>query len=226
MKYNNSINKMWLGVLLMFVMTLSAYAQKTQTYKGVVLDETEQPVIGAAVKVVGTTIGVITDFDGKFSLQVPEGKVVEVTFVGYAPQKISDLKKTTIILKEDAQLLEEVVVVGYGTQKKAHLTGAIATVPMDDIQDLSGGGLASSLSGMVNGLSVSGGQSRPGENARIYIRDTNSLGEVGSTAQEPLYVIDGYIYPNDVKIGNSTENLGATAFNNLDPSVIESISVL
>ena len=59
MKYNNSINKMWLGVLLMFVMTLSAYAQKTQTYKGVVLDETEQPVIGAAVKVVGTTIGVI-----------------------------------------------------------------------------------------------------------------------------------------------------------------------
>ncbi|HCK25527.1 MAG TPA: SusC/RagA family protein, partial [Bacteroides graminisolvens] len=226
MKYNNSINKMWLGVLLMFVMTLSAYAQKTQTYKGVVLDETEQPVIGAAVKVVGTTIGVITDFDGKFSLQVPEGKVVEVTFVGYAPQKISDLKKTTIILKEDAQLLDEVVVVGYGTQKKAHLTGAIATVPMDDIQDLSGGGLASSLSGMVNGLSVSGGQSRPGENARIYIRDTNSLGEVGSTAQEPLYVIDGYIYPNDVKIGNSTENLGATAFNNLDPSVIESISVL
>ena len=97
---------------------------------------------------------------------------------------------------------------------------------MDDIQDLSGTGLASSLSGMVNGLSVSGGQARPGENARIYIRDTNSLSDIGSTAQEPLYVIDGYIYPNDMKVGNTTENLGAVAFNNLDPSVIESISVL
>ncbi|MBP1614479.1 MAG: TonB-dependent Receptor Plug Domain protein [Bacteroidetes bacterium] len=226
MKYNNSIIKRYLGVFLVFCVTLSAYSQKIQTYKGVVLDEAEQPIIGAAVKVVGTTIGVITDFDGKFSLSVPEGKTVEITFVGYVPQKISDFKKATIILKEDAQLLDEVVVVGYGTQKKAHLTGAIATVPMSDIQDLSGAGLASSLNGMVNGMSVSGGQSRPGENARIYIRDTSSLGDIGSTAQEPLYVIDGYIYPNDVKVGNSTENLGATAFNNLDASVIESISVL
>ncbi|WP_071146265.1 SusC/RagA family TonB-linked outer membrane protein [Bacteroides ihuae] len=226
MKYNNSIIKMCLGIFLVFVLTLSAHAQKTQTYKGVVLDEAEQPIIGAAVKVVGTTIGVITDFDGKFSLSVPEGKIVEVTFVGYVPQKISDFKKATIILKEDAQLLDEVIVVGYGTQKKAHLTGAISTVSMNDIQDLSGGGLASSLSGMVNGLSVSGGQSRPGENARIYIRDTKSLGDVNSDSQEPLYVIDGYIYPNDMKVGNSSENLGAAAFNNLDPSVIESISVL
>lgn len=213
-------------VLLAFVLALPAVAQKVQTYKGVVLDEVGVPVIGATIKVEGTTQGTITDFDGKFELEVPEGKPVEISYIGYVPQKITNLKLTKIVLKEDSQQLEEVVVVGYGTQKKAHLTGAIATVPMDDIQDLSSGGLASSLSGMVNGLSVSGGESRPGENARIYIRNSDAFGQVGSTAQEPLFVIDGFVYPNDVKIGNTKENAGATAFNNLDPSVIESISVL
>ena len=132
----------------------------------------------------------------------------------------------TIKLVADDKTLQEVVVVGYGTQKKAHLTGSVANIPTDDIQDLANGGLAASLGGLVNGLSVSGGDSRPGESARIMIRDTNSLGEVGSTAQQPLFVIDGYIYPNDVKVGNVTQNLGAEAFNNLDASEVESISVL
>lgn len=225
MKYNNII-KLYLGIFLAFVITSMAYGQKTQTYNAIVVDELGEPVIGATVKVLGTSMGIITDLDGKFSLSVPEGRIVEISYIGYVTQKISDLKQTRIVLREDATQLDEVVVVGYGTQKKAHLTGAIATVPMDEIQDLSSGGLASALSGMVNGLSVSGGQSRPGENARIYIRDTNSLSEIGSTAQEPLYVIDGYIYPNDVKVGNITQNLGAEAFNNLDASMVESISVL
>jgi TonB-linked SusC/RagA family outer membrane protein len=207
-------------------MTSMMYAQKTLTYTAVVVDEADEPVIGATVKVPGTSTGIITDLNGRFSLLVPEGKTVEISFVGYITEKISDFSKTRIVLKEDSKQLEEVVVVGYGTQKKAHLTGAISTVPMDEIQDLSSGGLAGTLSGLVNGLSVSGGQARPGENARIYIRDTNSLSEVGSTAQEPLYVIDGYIYPNDVKVGNVVENLGAVAFNNLDASAVESISIL
>jgi TonB-linked SusC/RagA family outer membrane protein len=86
--------------------------------------------------------------------------------------------------------------------------------------------LGTALSGLVNGLSVSGGDARPGENASIYVRDTKSLGDVGVTAQEPLFVIDGIVYPNDVKVGSTTQNLGAETFNNLDPSVVESISVL
>ena len=225
MKYNN-IFKFSLSIILAFMMSLSAYAQENQTFSAVVLDEIGEPIIGASVKVLETSTGIITDLDGRFSVVVPKGGTVEISFVGYTPIKIKDFKQTKIVLKEDAMLLDEVVVVGYGTQKKAHLTGAISTVPMDDIQDLSTGNLSSALSGMVNGLSVSGGQARPGENARIYIRDTSSLAEVGSTAQEPLYVIDGYIYPNDVKVGNVTENLGSTAFNNLDASSIESISVL
>ena len=214
-----------LGVLLsMATLTVSA---QNRVVKGQVVDETGEPVMGATVVVEGTTgNGVITDIDGNYTITVSGKKNLVISFIGYTTQVISDLNQKRIVLKEDAQQLDEVVVVGYGVQKKAHLTDAIATVTMDDIQDLSDAGLASSLSGMVNGMSVSGGQSRPGENAKIYIRDTNSFGEVGSTAQEPLYVIDGYIYPDDIKVGNVRENLGAQAFNNLDPSVIESISVL
>ena len=97
---------------------------------------------------------------------------------------------------------------------------------MEEIQDLASGNLASTLSGLVNGLSVSGGEARPGESARLSIRDVNSMGDIGSTAQQPLFVIDNYIYPNDVKVGNTYQNLGAEAFNNLDPSEVESITVL
>ena len=217
---------MCLCTLLAFVTAFPTFAQNAQTYKGVIVDEAEEPIIGASVKVVGTTTGTITDLNGKFVVNVPAGKQVEISYIGYIPQVISNLKQTKIILKEDTKQLDEVVVVGYGTQKKAHLTGAIATVPVDEIQDISSGSLANTLSGLVNGVSVSGGDTRPGETARISIRQNNVLTEMKATNVEPLYVIDGYIYPTEVKVGNVTENLGATAFNNLDPSVIESISVL
>lgn len=210
----------------MLLMTSPIWAQNSKTFKGVVVDQAEEPIIGASVRVVGTTIGTITDLNGKFTLEVPNGKQVEISYIGYISQTISDFKLTKVVLKEDAQQLDEVVVVGYGTQKKAHLTGAIATVPIDEITDISSGSLASTLSGLVNGVSVSGGNARPGENARITIRQNDALENMGNTNLEPLYVIDGYIYPSEVKVGNSTENLGATAFNNLDPSMIESISVL
>ncbi len=216
-----------LGICLSFVMALFVLSASAQTqYKGTVVDELGQPVIGATVIVKGTTIGTTTGVDGDFVLPVPDKALVQISFIGYVTEEISDLAKTQIVLKEDRQNIEEVVVVGYGTQKKATLTGSVATVPMDDIADLSSGNLASTLSGLINGVSVSGGESRPGEAASIYIRGANDLGAVGVTAQQPLYVIDGYIYPNDVKVGNSYQNLGAEAFNNIDPSMIENISVL
>ena len=215
------IKTLCLSLMLMF--SASAMAQN-QTVSGTVLDELGEPVIGATVTVEGTKIATVTDLDGNYKIQAPKGAKVVITYIGYMPMTVAP--GGTVKLQEDKQTLEEVVVVGYGTQKKAHLTGSVATVDVDEIQDLSNGGLASSLSGLVNGMSVSGGDARPGENARIAIRDVNSLGEIGSTAQQPLFVIDGYIYPNDVKVGNITQNLGAEAFNNLDPSEVESISVL
>lgn len=214
------IKTMFLAVAM--TCSMPAMAQN-QTVQGTVVDETGEPVIGATVKVEGTKNMAVTDFDGNYKIDVPKGGKIIVSYIGY---KEATTKGGRLQLEEDNSQLQEVVVVGYGTQKKAHLTGSVSTVPVDDIQDLANGGLASSLSGLVNGLSVSGGESRPGENARLSIRDVNSLGEVGSTAQQPLFVIDGYIYPNDVKVGNSYQNLGAEAFNNLDPSEVESISVL
>ena len=210
-----------IGLMLMF--SASALAQD-QTVTGTVLDELGEPIIGATVTVDGTKTATVTDLDGNYKLSVPKGSKITITYIGYMPMTVTP--GGTVKLQEDKQTLEEVVVVGYGTQKKAHLTGSVSTVEVDDIQDLANGGLASSLGGLVNGLSVSGGDARPGENARLSIRDVGSMGEIGSTAQQPLFVIDGYIYPNDVKIGNSTQNLGAEAFNNLDPSEVESISVL
>ena len=201
----------------------SALAQN-QTVSGTVLDELGEPVIGATVTVEGEKTATITDMDGNYKIAVPKGKKITISYIGYMPMTVAP--GGTVKLEEDKQTLEEVVVVGYGSQKKAHLTGSIATVEMDDIQDLANGNLGSSLSGLVNGLSVTGGDSRPGEPARLAIRDVNSLGEVGSQAQQPLFVIDGYIYPNDVKVGSTYQNLGAEAFNNLDPSEVESISVL
>lgn len=205
-----------------FTCAVPAMAQN-KVVQGTVLDDLGEPVIGATVKVAGTKTAVITDMDGNYKLSVPKGGKVTVSYIGF---KDATTNGGTIKLVADDKTLQEVVVVGYGTQKKAHLTGSVANIPTDDIQDLANGGLAASLGGLVNGLSVSGGDSRPGESARIMIRDTNSLGEVGSTAQQPLFVIDGYIYPNDVKVGNVTQNLGAEAFNNLDASEVESISVL
>ena len=215
------IKSLCLGMMLMF--SASALAQN-QTVSGTVLDELGEPVIGATVTVEGEKTATITDMDGNYKIAVPKGKKITISYIGYMPMTVAP--GGTVKLEEDKQTLEEVVVVGYGSQKKAHLTGSIATVEMDDIQDLANGNLGSSLSGLVNGLSVTGGDSRPGEPARLAIRDVNSLGEIGSTAQQPLFVIDGYIYPNDVKVGNSYQNLGAEAFNNLDPSEVESISVL
>lgn len=211
---------LFLSLIMVFggIIQAEAQAQKVKTYEGIVVEEDGEPIVGATVAVVGTNIGTITNFDGKFTLAVPIGKEVQISFVGFTSQVITDLSQAKIIMKEDLLNLDEVVVVGYTVQKKAHLTGAVANIPMDDIEDLASTGLANSLSGLVNGLSVSGGESRPGENARLTIRQSDvssSLSTVSGFVPDtsPLYVIDGFISTSE-------------AFNNLDASTVESISVL
>lgn len=197
---------------------------QSQTVKGTVVDENGEPIIGASVRVEGQEGGVITDLDGNYIIKAPKGAKVTISYIGYTPMTVEAGGR--VQLKEDSQNLDELVVVGYGVQKKAHLTGSVVTVPVDEIQDLASGDLASTLEGLVNGLSISGGNTRPGQSATMYVRGAKQLESLGSTAQQPLFVIDGYIYPNDVKVGNASQNLGAEAFNNLDPSEVESITVL
>lgn len=214
---NNRFRLYWGLLFLCFIIT-SIHAQENKTFSGIVVDTNKDPIIGASVLILGETIGTITDIDGKFSLQVPEGKKVQISFVGYATKTITNLDQAIITLDEDVLLLEETVVVGYARQKKAHLTGAISTVNLEDIADLSTSGLGASLSGLVPGLSISGGDGRPGEQSRLKIRQsdvTSSFTNVSGFVPDnsPLYVIDGFI---------SSE----TAFNNLESTMVESISVL
>lgn len=203
-----------LSMLLGFVMPM--YAQQSQTVKGSVFDELGEPIIGASVKVEGTSVGTITDLNGHFTISVPPKGQLTFSFMGYVSQTISDFTNTRIVLKEDYMQLDEVVVVGYGAQKKAHLTGSIATVAPEEITDLSVTNLGAALGGLINGVSVNESSNRPGESAKIVIRNSDlsvSAPTSSSGLLVPLYVIDDFIADE-------------AAFNNLDASMVESISVL
>ena len=209
-----------LCLVFLLAFTLSAYAQNTRTVTGTVMDDLGEPIIGAAVKVVDSPVGTVTDIDGKFSLSVKEGSKLTISFIGYISQTITNLNNPKIVLMEDVAKLDEVVVVGYGTQKMKNVTGAIETLSTDEIKDLSVGSLGDALSGMMSGLHVSSGGGRPGSTPSLQIRQSSINISVtptstrgGDADPSPLYVIDDFI---------STEE----AFNNLDVSEVESITVL
>lgn len=202
---------------------VAAIEQQGQQVKGTVVDENGEPIIGASVAVKGGITGTITDIDGNFSLFVPEKSELVVSFIGYVRQIITPKpgQILKIVLKEDTKVLDEVVVVGYGTQKKAHLTGSVSTVNPNDLKEMPYSNMGAMLAGTVAGLNVSGGDGRPGVGATMTIRDPFSTGVSGSTTA-PIYVIDGVI-----QIDNPRNGIPASdAFNNLDPNEIESISIL
>lgn len=207
--------------LLSLIMALIIFPvnAQNQIINGSVVDVNGEAIIGASVKVKDSSTGTVTDVDGKFSISVPANGKLVISYIGYITKEVSDFSNTRIVLDEDVKSLDEVVVVGYGTQKKKHVTGAISTVEMDDILDMSGTSLSSALRGtLVPGLSVSGGDSRPGGQARVNIRqsrETTSLSTVSGFIPDtgPLYVIDGFI---------STE----ADFNNLESTMVEDISIL
>jgi len=202
---------------MMALVSLPASAQNKVT--GNVVDENGEPVIGASITVVGKKgMGAVTDLDGNYTLNVPAGTKITVSYIGYLPQTVK--AGTNVKLVEDRQSLEEVVVVGYGTQKMKNVTGAIETITPKDIADLSVGSLGDALVGQFNGVSVTSGGNRPGETPSLNIRQSSVATSVtpdatrgGDANPAPLYVIDGFI---------STEE----AFNNLDVSEVESITVL
>jgi len=213
----NKLNKL-ICLLLFATFSISLMAQQARTINGVVYDENKEPVIGANIKVIDDVIGTVTDINGKFTLPdvKADKKTIEITYIGYQTQKVDISSQTdvTVNLIVSNTNLDEVVVVGYGTQKKAHLTGAVATLNPKDIADLSVTSLSDALEGMITGVSVNQDGNRPGDPAHIIIRKSNtSPGAPTANLLIPLYVIDDYI-------------VDETAFNNLDPNMIESISVL
>lgn len=184
-----------LFVLCAILCSLSLFAQ-SKTVKGKVTDATGEPIIGVNILEKGTTNGVITDLDGNFTLQASPSAVLIFTYVGYLPQEIEVKNQTSLNIQmmEDTKTIEEVVVVGYGTQKKADLTSAISTLNPTEVLKAPGG-IENALQGNVAGVNVSGG--------KIRIRGTSSI--TGNT--DPLWVIDGIIgsssdVPNDDEIAS------------------------
>ena len=198
--------------LLLMLFSGAAHAQGGGfTVKGKVIDSDSQPVIGAAVTIQGTTTGVGTDFDGAFSITVPrEGTVLEIAFLGYVTQQVTVGKQRnlTVVLTEDAQTLEATVVVAYGAQTKATITGALTTIDSKALVKAPVADVTNVLAGQMPGVATVQETGQPGEDyAKIYIRGVGSLSESAST---PLILVDGVERP----------------LNTVDPNEIESLSIL
>ncbi len=182
--------------------------QEQNKVTGIVKDANDEPIIGANVIVKGQSTGTITDIDGRFVLDTPKDAVLQITYIGYVSQevKVSGKKELNVVLKEDTETLEEVVVVGYGVQKKANLTGAVSSVKMDEILgDRPVTSVSNVLMGAMPGLQVTGTSGQPGAEMSFNIRGVNSINEGA-----PLVLVD------NVEMD----------INMLDPNDIESISVL
>lgn len=169
--------------------SVAASPQQTKKITGVVKDALGEPVIGANVSAKGTTNGTITDIDGKFSLEVPANAVLAISYIGYIPQEIrvGNTEFFAITLKDDTQTLEEVVVVGYGTQRKKDITGAITSMDNSTIQKQNAVNTSIALKGQVAGLSVQQNNGRAGGEATVILRGQSAIGKT----VEPLVVIDG-----------------------------------
>ena len=186
-----------------------ATTQQAGICKGLVKDATGESVIGASVLVIGTTNGTITDFDGNFSLDgIKKGDVIVISYVGYQTQEIKwNGSPLNVILKEDSKTLSEVVVVGYGTQKKANLSGSVAMVDSKELENRPIQNVSSGLQGLMPGVAITGTNGAPGQDAgKIRVRGIGTLNEAG-----PYILVDGI----------ETGTLSA-----VDPNDIESISVL
>lgn len=182
--------------------------QQKRAIRGTIIDQDGEPIIGANVIEKGTTNGTVTDIDGKFSLHVEENAVLQISYIGYLTQEVSTAGRSSleVTLEEDAKSLEELVVVGYGVQKKVNLTGSVASVSGNELSKRLVGQTSMALQGALPGVTITQRSGQPGADAGgIRIRGIGTLGD-----SNPLVLIDG--------VEGSMENI--------DPTTIESISVL
>ena len=199
------------NIMTLFLLCLSFTAQaETQTMRGKVVDSQNEPLIGVSVVQKGTNQGTITDANGDFTLDVPEKAKIVFSYVGFKNHEMvwNGHGPVHIVMKPDRTILDEVVVVGYGTQKRINLTGAVSTVNSKDLENRLSHSVTNMLQGSVAGLNVTTSSGKPGSNGAINIRGVNSINN-----SDPLVVIDGV-----------TGNAGDLS--RLNPNDIESISII
>ena len=176
--------------------------QQAKTVTGTVTDVNGEPIIGANIRIKGTTTGTITDIDGNFSIEAEPQSVIEVSYIGYLTQEtvINNQKSIRFLLKEDTKTLDEVVVIGYGVQKKADLTGSVANINTEKLNTQSNANIGQALQGKIAGVDIVSQGGAPGSGTRIMVRGIGTLNNAS-----PLYIVDGmymnsidHINPNDI----------------------------
>ena len=197
--------------MLVLAFPSSLYAQEKVNVTGIVLDSEGTPLIGATVMVAGTTNGVLTGIDGKYSISVFKSDKLQAACMGYesVTESVGDRTSINFKLNEDVSLLDEVVVIGYGQAKKSDLTGSVSTVKMSDLKVLAGTSVDNALQGKIAGADIMSTSGAPGATTTIRIRGTRSI----NASNEPLYVVDG--------VTDAIQDI-----NDINPDDIESISVL
>ncbi len=180
--------------MLLMVLSLTVSAQKNITVEGVVYDETDQPLTGAGVIQAGTQNGAVTDIDGKFTLKVPKDAILTFSFIGYRNQDIPVGNRTSVIVRmePDNTVLDEVVVVGYGTMKRSDLTGSVASVNSKSIESFKTASVMEALGGQIAGVNITAADGTPGGGFDVKIRGVGTLN--GESA--PLYIVDGFEVAN------------------------------
>ena len=218
LSFNRDNNTITVGKKQTDNATQTTASPNTLTVKGMVVDANGLSVIGANVVVKGTTNGVITDFDGNYTLKnVPADAVVSISYIGYQPLefKAGSKELAKVVLKEDSEQLDEVVVVGYGTVKKRDLTGSVASVGADDISAVPSTTAVEALQGRASGVIVSNTNWSPGSSPSILIRGKRSI----NASNDPLFVVDGIpitggigeISPSDIESMEVLKDASATA---------------
>lgn len=211
----NLMFKVLLMLMVGCFLSIDAFAQQ-MTVKGLVKDTTGEPIIGANVVVKGTTNGTITDFDGNFQLNANKGDIIVISFIGYQSQEVPAAPSLNILLKDDSQMLQDVVVIGYGTVKKNDAIGSVTAIKAEEKNK----GLTVSpqdmIAGKVAGVNVATSTGQPGGGSAIRIRGGSSL----TASNDPLIVIDGVVMSS-----GSVEGL-SNPLSSVNPTDIESFTVL
>ncbi|MER0439144.1 TonB-dependent receptor [Emticicia sp. W12TSBA100-4] len=205
--------------VLFFLLSLVTFGQSSKVVTGKVTDGNGEAVIGASVAVKGTTKGASTDVSGNFKIEVPNSSTtLVISFVGYDTQEIVVGNKTNfdIVLTSKENVLEEMVVIGYGTQKKSDLTGSVGTVKQDQLLERPAASLNQALSGRMSGVQVNTNSGRPGGRTTIRVRGFSSI----NSSNNPLYVVDGVMLPQN------NQNQFSSAIDYINPNDIVSVEVL